>query len=234
MLRWIGAASRLALGAAFGLIASVALAQSSVGDGMSRPADEADRGATLFRASCGFCHGAEGGGAQGPNLTVSRFFIADDRGGLLGDFLKIGRPGSGMPAFATLAPGDTAAKAALGYCLMAQGRISESERVCREVSSTDPLIVAVWYNLGRLAVGAGRFQEAEGILRKALEVQPQAARIHSHFATLDILRNNPTGAMEHAQAEPDGFWHDFAVTLALQAGNDKSKTRFVHIKKAAR
>jgi cytochrome c oxidase cbb3-type subunit 3 len=91
------------------LIGSLALAQSPSGDGMSRPSDEADRGATLFRATCGFCHGAEGGGAQGPNLTVSRFFIADDRGRSLADFLKIGRPGSGMPAFATLPPADTAA-----------------------------------------------------------------------------------------------------------------------------
>jgi hypothetical protein len=58
------------------------------------------------------------------------------------------------------------------------------------------------------------------MFQKALEIQPQAARIHTYFATLDILRNNPTGAMQHAQAEPDGFWHDYAVALALQAGND--------------
>ncbi len=122
-----------------------------------------------------------------------------------------------------LAPGDALAKLALGYCLMAQGRLSESERICREASSADPLIVGVWYNLGRLSLGGGRYQEAEGIFRKALEIQPQAARIHTYLATLDILRNNPSAAMQHAQAEPDGFWHDNAVALALQVGNDRSK-----------
>jgi adenylate cyclase len=122
-----------------------------------------------------------------------------------------------------LAPGHAPAKIALGYCLMAQGRLSESEQICREASSADPLIVSVWYNLGRLSVGAGRFQEAEGIFRKALEIQPQAARIHTYLATLEILRKNPKAAMQHAQAEPDGFWHDYAVALALQAGDDHPK-----------
>jgi len=119
-----------------------------------------------------------------------------------------------------LAPGDALAKVALGYCLMAQGRVSESERICREASSADPLIVGVWYNLGRLSLGAGRYQEAEGIFRKALEIQPQAARIHTYLATLDIFQNNSKAAMQHAQAEPDGFWRDYAVALALQTGDD--------------
>jgi tetratricopeptide (TPR) repeat protein len=119
-----------------------------------------------------------------------------------------------------LAPGHAPTKVALGYCLMAQGRISESERMCREASSADPLIVSVWYNLGRLSLGAGRFQEAEEIFRKALEIQPQAARIHTYLATMEILRNSPKAAMQQAQAEPDGFWHDYTVTLALQAGDD--------------
>jgi Flp pilus assembly protein TadD len=122
-----------------------------------------------------------------------------------------------------LAPGDAVAKSALGYCLMAQGRVIESQQICREASATDPLIVGVWYNLGRLSLGAGRLQEAEELFRKALEIQPQAARIHTHLAALDILRDDPKGAMQHAQAEPDGFWHDYAVALALQKLNDHPK-----------
>ncbi|HJT81251.1 MAG TPA: adenylate/guanylate cyclase domain-containing protein, partial [Chthoniobacterales bacterium] len=122
-----------------------------------------------------------------------------------------------------LAPGHGPAKLALAYCLMAQGKASESERITREASSADPLLVNVWYNLGRLSLGAGRYQEAEETFRKALEIQPQAARIHTYLVTLDILRNNPTGAMQHAQEEPDGFWHDYAVALALQVGNDQPK-----------
>ena len=122
-----------------------------------------------------------------------------------------------------LAPGHATAKVALGYCLMAQGRVSEAERICREASSADPLLVSVWYNLGRLSLGAGRYQEAEGIFRKALEVQPQAARINTYLATLELLRNNPKAAMQHAQAERDEFWHDYAVTLVLQTGDDHPK-----------
>ena len=119
-----------------------------------------------------------------------------------------------------LAPGDAVAKAALGYCLMAQGRTGEAERVCREASLADPLYMTVWYNLGRLSLGAGRYQEAEELFQKALEIQPQAARLYTYLATLDILQNNPKAALQHAQLEPDGFWHDYSLALALLAGND--------------
>jgi mono/diheme cytochrome c family protein len=70
---------------------------------------EVQQGMTLFRSSCGFCHGADAGGAQGPPLTSSPFFLVEDQGRSLADFLKTGRPASGMPPFASLAPNDITA-----------------------------------------------------------------------------------------------------------------------------
>jgi cytochrome c oxidase cbb3-type subunit III len=63
----------------------------------------------MFRSMCGFCHGSEAGGAQGPNLVVSKFFSPGDRPDSLAEFLKSGRPAVGMPPFPTLAPADVAA-----------------------------------------------------------------------------------------------------------------------------
>lgn len=102
--------------AAWGLAALSGAAHAQVvirpgaGDGVGpgarfNPATEgaaAERGGVLFRSSCGFCHGAEGRGAQGPDLTQSLFVHADGDGKALGDFLKAGKPDTGMPPFPAL------------------------------------------------------------------------------------------------------------------------------------
>ena len=119
-------------------------------------------------------------------------------------------------------PGDAAAKNALSYALMAQGRLAESEQVGREALSLDPLLTGIWYNLGRLTVAAGRYKEAEDALRKGLELQPHASRFNTYLATLDLLQNNPKLALQHAQAESDDFWREYALTLTQQADGDRA------------
>ncbi len=115
-----------------------------------------------------------------------------------------------------LSPGDAGAKNALSYSLMAQGRLAEAEQICREAILLDPLVTILWYNLGRLAVAAGRYQDAEESFRKGLEIQPHAARFHTYLATLDILQKNPTAALQQAELEPDDFWREYALTLVQQ------------------
>lgn len=61
-----------------------------------------ERGAAIYASSCGFCHGGDARGAQGPDLTRSLYVLNDDDGKVLGDFLKVGRPEAGMPAFPAL------------------------------------------------------------------------------------------------------------------------------------
>jgi cytochrome c oxidase cbb3-type subunit 3 len=59
-----------------------------------------DRGQQLLVSQCGFCHGSNArGGSGGPDLTRS-VLVQDDEGGKqLGEFLRTGRPDSGMPPF---------------------------------------------------------------------------------------------------------------------------------------
>ena len=120
-----------------------------------------------------------------------------------------------------LAPGDAGAKNALSYALGAQGRFAEAEQTCREAILLDPLVTTLWYNLGRLAVAAGRYQDAEEMFRKGLEIQPHAARFHTYLSALNILQKNPTAALQHAQLEPDGFWREYALTLVQQTQPDR-------------
>lgn len=100
-----------ALGA--GSVSSAQTPSPTAGDGMAANAlrgrlgaidtAAAMRGATLYRSSCSFCHGGEGRGAQGPDLTASLIVLADPKGEALGAFLKVGKPASGMPAFPNFA-----------------------------------------------------------------------------------------------------------------------------------
>jgi cytochrome c oxidase cbb3-type subunit III len=62
----------------------------------------AKRGEPLFQRNCAFCHGAQARGAMGSNLITSDEVLGDDHGEHLVPFLKKGRPGNGMPAFASM------------------------------------------------------------------------------------------------------------------------------------
>jgi cytochrome c oxidase cbb3-type subunit III len=64
----------------------------------------AARGTPLYRKNCAFCHGPQARGATGPSLITSDAVLTDDHGERLTPFLQKGRPETGMPAFATLAP----------------------------------------------------------------------------------------------------------------------------------
>jgi len=67
---------------------------------ISRPVPDAaavERGKTLFVPSCGFCHGPNATGGEGPDLVRSAVALRDEGGNELGPVIRSGRPG--MPAF---------------------------------------------------------------------------------------------------------------------------------------
>lgn len=67
------------------------------------------RGQTLFKSSCGFCHGNDATGARAPDLLRAPMVLRDDNGNLLGPFIRNGRPDKGMPSFATMKDDELAA-----------------------------------------------------------------------------------------------------------------------------
>lgn len=90
---------RMAAGAGFVALAPwLLLAQPGQIPQYHREAVE--RGKTAFVATCGFCHGSNArGGESGPDLLRSVLVLDDEGGKQLGDFLRVGRPGNGMPVF---------------------------------------------------------------------------------------------------------------------------------------
>jgi cytochrome c oxidase cbb3-type subunit 3 len=53
----------------------------------------------LFRQKCGFCHGLDATGAEGPDLMRSALVSHDQNGNLIGQVVREGRPAKGMPPF---------------------------------------------------------------------------------------------------------------------------------------
>ncbi len=82
-----------------------AATRSFLGLGPEPDKAAAARGAPLFQQNCGFCHGPQARGAEGPNLITSDIVLGDDHGEHLAPFLKQGRPEKGMPSFASMSDG---------------------------------------------------------------------------------------------------------------------------------
>jgi cytochrome c oxidase cbb3-type subunit 3 len=83
------------------VVGAVAVARAQQ-QALGPPRDTAavDRGQEVLTAQCGFCHGANArGGSGGPDLTRSALVQEDENGKQLGEFLHVGRPDRGMPAF---------------------------------------------------------------------------------------------------------------------------------------
>jgi cytochrome c oxidase cbb3-type subunit 3 len=67
---------------------------------ISRPVPDpaaVERGKALFVPSCGFCHGSNATGGEGPDLVRSAVALRDENGEEIGPVIHAGRPG--MPAF---------------------------------------------------------------------------------------------------------------------------------------
>jgi mono/diheme cytochrome c family protein/small nuclear ribonucleoprotein (snRNP)-like protein len=60
------------------------------------------RGQQIFLTNCSFCHAADATGASGPDLLRSPLVLKDQHGETIGPLIHNGRPGTAMPAFASL------------------------------------------------------------------------------------------------------------------------------------
>ncbi len=61
------------------------------------------------------------------------------------------------------------------------------------------------------------------MLRKAIELQPQASGVHFDFVLLALLRGQPEVAWREAQLEPSGVFHDVSIALAQAARGDRAE-----------
>lgn len=64
--------------------------------------EAAERGRKIFVPTCGFCHGNDAHGKNGPDLVRSPLVLHDNKGDVIGPVIQNGRPDRGMPPFSNL------------------------------------------------------------------------------------------------------------------------------------
>ncbi|HEY6985013.1 MAG TPA: hypothetical protein VH375_02940 [Rhodanobacteraceae bacterium] len=121
-----------------------------------------------------------------------------------------------------LAPTAGGAKFSLGVSLATIGRLEEAIGLTREAIAGNPLR-ASWHNwLATYFASLNRFNEAESAIRKALALDPTGSGYYEELAIIEILRGDAAAALAAARSEPEGYWQDFALALALQIGSDRA------------
>jgi TolB-like protein/Flp pilus assembly protein TadD len=121
-----------------------------------------------------------------------------------------------------LAPASGEAAASLARQLANFGQVDRAIELTQEALATDPLH-ANWYVW--LAVdfyALNRLEEAEGAIRRAIELQPGGVWLHDVLTNIEIRRGDAQAALAAAQQEPAGsFFRDASLVKALQIGRNR-------------
>src|SRR5690348_2229327 len=121
-----------------------------------------------------------------------------------------------------LAPGDSGAKFGLAAIQARIGRVASAVNLDRQALASAPLNALAYFGLGRKLIGLGQLDEAESALRQSIKLTSGASRPYAYLAMIEVLRGDAATALSAAQTTPPGYWHDFAVTLALQVGTNRA------------
>ncbi|MGC2033202.1 MAG: tetratricopeptide repeat protein [Steroidobacteraceae bacterium] len=121
-----------------------------------------------------------------------------------------------------LVPASGEAAQGLARILASFGHVDRAIELTRQALATDPLN-SEWYAWLADYFTLNRVEEAEGAIRKAIELQPGGVRFHFLLTDIEIQRGNPGGALAAAQGEPLGsVFRNSALAKALQSGNDRT------------
>ena len=133
-------------------------------------------GKAQFQQTCGFCHGRDGRGANGPDLIRSSLVSHDVNGNLIGPVVHNGRPEKGMPAFQL---SDNEISNIAGF-LHAQAQIAAN--VARRIPSE--------YPLEKLLVGSAeagkRFFNGQGNCKSCHSPTGDFAHLSSKYKPFDL------------------------------------------------
>ena len=103
-----------------------------------------------------------------------------------------------------------------------QNRPEEALVLRREAVALDPLDVILKGNLATVLTILGRYDEAEAVARRALEIQPNSSLNHYLICRIHILRGQPDAALREAQAESGEIYRHLGIALAHTARGDRA------------
>lgn len=112
-----------------------------------------------------------------------------------------------------IAPGSATALDGASVLAYKLGNFEQALELCHRVLDHDPLSAPVWHNLGLLCHSAGRLDEAESAFLRSLEIPTSGVATSALLALVVLDRGNSVRAKEHANAERDEFWKDWAMAM---------------------
>lgn len=98
-----------------------------------------------------------------------------------------------------------------------QGRVEEAITLEKQAIVLDPAFSLFQTNLGSFLLEAGRYDEAEQALRKALELQPHAPTNHYYLSLVAHARHRLDEALSEARAESSAPHRLMALALVQSA-----------------
>ena len=95
---------------------------------------------------------------------------------------------------------------------------------CSLISTADSIEIAgrAYGSVARLLMRMGRYDEAEVMQRKVIELQPQSSQSWNGLTLIAVLRGRKREALEYALKEAPGLWRTFSLALAYDANGDRA------------
>jgi len=134
-------------------------------------------------------------------------------------------PAAALPEYQRayeLAPQDANNLDALSYYYCLRGEFDQALELGRRAVAVDPLLSVVRIDLATTLIATGDYDQAEAILHKSIELQPQSGKTHLYFGVIAILRGDAARALDEARQETDPFWRDYALALANAAAGNQA------------
>jgi TolB-like protein/Tfp pilus assembly protein PilF len=122
----------------------------------------------------------------------------------------------------TLAPNDAQAMFSFGSLLATLGEPDRAVELTREALATEPLRTNWHALLAFYLTGLNRIDEAEGAIRRAIELQPGATAYNGVLTIIETRRGDAQAALVAAQQESPGTFQDIALAFARQIGGDRA------------
>lgn len=160
---------------------------------------------------------ADKASALAPNAPVTHLVRGYVLAQLDGD--QIGALAEYQRALA-LAPHDGAAMSFLGVQYAALGQLQQSVALYRKAIITDPLRADWFYDLSLSLTTKGDLEQAEGTIRKTIELQPDYPGAYLQLSCIELLRGEVEIAMRDAEKETDPDSRAFALASVKQVNGD--------------
>jgi TolB-like protein/DNA-binding winged helix-turn-helix (wHTH) protein len=118
---------------------------------------------------------------------------------------------------AALAPGSVEVLRMSSYLSRILGDLPQAVKLYQQAVALDPLRIDSYSGLGYLLYSAGRYDEAQAALRKALDLNPQATYVHLTLAKILIAEGRPQQALAEGGKEPIEWGRLTGQALAYHA-----------------